>query len=131
VILCVNCGDEAQHKHHVVPRSLGGLDVESNLVWLCLECHGKIHGRDFVRYKELQRQGIEKAKARGAYKGRQKSISRLAICMLNTAGYSTYAIADALDISRMTVHRCLNDEGLKHVRVIPKDLSQLNLLGVK
>lgn len=29
--------------HHVIYRSLGGQDVESNLVWLCRRCHEDIH----------------------------------------------------------------------------------------
>ena len=41
---CVACSrtDDLNH-HHLVPRSVGGLDDESNLITLCHECHGKIH----------------------------------------------------------------------------------------
>ena len=29
--------------HHILPKSLGGLDEEDNLVPLCYECHDRIH----------------------------------------------------------------------------------------
>ena len=43
---CINCGKEATQLHHVVPRVLDGNDI-SNCVWLCDECHGKIHNIKF------------------------------------------------------------------------------------
>jgi len=36
---CINCSNKAEHKHHVVPRSKGGIAT----VDLCAECHKKIH----------------------------------------------------------------------------------------
>ena len=44
---CVACGDDNPdhlNNHHLVPRSVGGSDDESNLITLCRVCHGKIHG---------------------------------------------------------------------------------------
>ncbi len=32
-------------QHHVVPLSLGGNDIDSNKVWLCIKCHNLIHSR--------------------------------------------------------------------------------------
>jgi|SRR5690625_468697 len=42
---CGNCGsgDDLQI-HHVVPLTLGGNNVITNLVRLCTECHSKAHG---------------------------------------------------------------------------------------
>ena len=37
---CVNCSNDAECKHHIVPKSKGGNVV----VDLCNECHKKIHG---------------------------------------------------------------------------------------
>lgn len=72
---CINCGKEAAELHHVVPLALGGNDIDSNKVWLCSECHTIIHGTNKehrgTHWRELQRAGIEKAKAEGKYKGRQ------------------------------------------------------------
>lgn len=73
---CVNCGAPAYELHHIVPLALGGKDIDSNKVWLCSECHAKIHGMNLQKrgthWKELQRTGIEKAKKEGKYKGRKR-----------------------------------------------------------
>lgn len=67
---CCNCGKEAKHLHHIVPLSLGGENIDSNIAPLCDECHGKIHKINFNR--ELQQAGIKRAKAEGKYKGRKE-----------------------------------------------------------
>jgi DNA invertase Pin-like site-specific DNA recombinase len=58
--------------------------------------------------KQRQREGIEKAKAKGVYKGRKASIDKERILSLRGEGHSTYQIAELMGISRMTVHRTLN-----------------------
>jgi DNA invertase Pin-like site-specific DNA recombinase len=58
--------------------------------------------------KQRQREGIEKAKANGIYKGRKATIDKDHILSLRDQGLSTYKIAEAMGISRMTVHRALN-----------------------
>ena len=62
---CINCGKEATQLHHVVPNTLGGNNT-SNCVWLCDECHGKIHNIEFgnkqLSHGELTKIGIEKAR---------------------------------------------------------------------
>lgn len=58
--------------------------------------------------KQRQREGIEKAKANGIYKGRKATIDKDRILSLRDQGLSTYKIAEAMGISRMTVHRALN-----------------------
>ena len=62
---CCNCGAAADHAHHIVPLSLGGLDVLSNLVSLCGSCHGAVHGLDLTHHRQLTRAGMAAAKARG------------------------------------------------------------------
>jgi hypothetical protein len=65
--ICFDCGsDEHIHYHHVVPETKGG----TMTIPLCIICHGKVHNRDFMKIKELQKVGIEKAKRLGKYKGR-------------------------------------------------------------
>ncbi|MBB5661090.1 recombinase family protein [Brevundimonas halotolerans] len=59
--------------------------------------------RSFLR--ERQRAGIVAAKARGAYKGRRKSVDSAAIASLLAQGLGPTAIAKHLGISRMTVYR--------------------------
>ncbi len=58
--------------------------------------------------KQRQREGIDKAKAKGVYKGRKASIDKDRILAMRTEGLSTYAIAEQMGISRMTVHRAIN-----------------------
>lgn len=58
--------------------------------------------------KRRQAEGVAKAKARGAYKGGVKRIDRDKVQQLRDQGLSTYKIAEAMNISRMSVHRILN-----------------------
>lgn len=43
---CQGCGaeDAELHVHHIVPLGAGGSNVRSNLITLCDECHGRVHG---------------------------------------------------------------------------------------
>jgi HNH endonuclease len=43
--LCVYCGSEANTVDHVIPKSLGGLTVERNLVAACRSCNSSKGGR--------------------------------------------------------------------------------------
>jgi DNA invertase Pin-like site-specific DNA recombinase len=106
--------------HHVIPKALGG-NKEDNLVPLCEACHGLVHNKDFTDWKELQRAGITKAKAEGRYVGRSPKISRIKVSYLNQIGMSTYKIAAIMGISRMSVHRILNEEGWSKYRVKVKE----------
>jgi hypothetical protein len=66
--VCFECGSSDDiHYHHVVPETKGG----TKTIPLCIVCHGKVHNRDFMKIKELQKIGIEKAKANGKYLGRR------------------------------------------------------------
>jgi hypothetical protein len=65
--LCFECGsDQTIHFHHVVPKSRGG----KMAIPLCENCHGLVHGKNFLHHRKLQMDGIERAKLRGTYKGR-------------------------------------------------------------
>lgn len=43
---CSSCGAERKylHRHHIIPKSSGGTDDESNIQRLCSNCHEDIHG---------------------------------------------------------------------------------------
>jgi len=58
--------------------------------------------------KERQREGIERAKAKGAYKGGVQRIDRHAVQQLASEGASKAEIARQLGYSRMQVHRILS-----------------------
>jgi DNA invertase Pin-like site-specific DNA recombinase len=59
--------------------------------------------------KKRQAEGIAKAKAKGVYKGRSKSIDRDKVKAFRADGMSTYKIAEEMGVSRMSVHRILNE----------------------
>ena len=62
--VCFECGSPADHDHHVVHRSLGGMRT----IPLCAPCHGKVHGRKILG-AELTRAAMARLKASGAYTG--------------------------------------------------------------
>jgi DNA invertase Pin-like site-specific DNA recombinase len=57
--------------------------------------------------RERQRDGIEKAKAAGMYKGRPPTIDVAAVRNLRNKGLGATAIANALRIGRASVYRAL------------------------
>lgn len=73
---CVNCGKKAEHYHHIIPRSLGGTDNETNLAALCNACHGKLHGLEYtdgkLSHSELIKRGQAKAREQGKRIGLKK-----------------------------------------------------------
>ena len=64
--------------------------------------------RNIIKKRQLE--GIAKAKAEGVYvnHGRKPTIDRDQVHKLREEGLSTYKIADKMGISRMSVHRILN-----------------------
>ena len=67
--------------------------------------------RNIIRKRQAE--GIAKAKERGVYENRTRktTINRDEVKRLSSEGLSTYKIADAMKISRMSVHRILNQSG--------------------
>ena len=61
---CKLCSKETDYLeiHHIVPRSKGGLDNESNLIRICIDCHGLAHNVDFKRKSGLISVSIQKSK---------------------------------------------------------------------
>lgn len=57
--------------------------------------------------KERQREGIERAKAKGMYKGGKRRLDRQIVMRLNSEGVGVSAIAAELKCSRMQVYRVL------------------------
>ena len=49
--ICQYCGQEANTVDHVVPRRLGGNDVDDNLVSACRRCNLSKGGRFFVKHR--------------------------------------------------------------------------------
>jgi hypothetical protein len=124
---CSSC--EQQHIetviHHIVPKAKGGRDNPGNLVELCLKCHGLVHGKDFVAMRELQKQGIERAKADGVYKGR---IPKFGVDTFNTLMKDLFAgmtptnidrsaLSSGEKISRASIYRVLADNNISLKKV--------------
>lgn len=59
--------------------------------------------------KERQREGIEKAKERGAYRGRKPSVGASRVRELREGGMGPSAIAKELNVGRTSVWRALTD----------------------
>lgn len=64
---CFECGDDAQHEHHVVPRSIGGTATVS----LCADCHCRAHGGRVGHWTtpDLTRAAMQRKKERGELAG--------------------------------------------------------------
>lgn len=61
---CFECGNHADHEHHVVPRSRGG----TKTVPLCGQCHAKAHHKHGNMSKNaLIRESVHKKLARGEW----------------------------------------------------------------
>jgi DNA invertase Pin-like site-specific DNA recombinase len=55
--------------------------------------------------KERQREGIERAKAEGVYRGGKRRVDRAKVTAIAAGGHGPAAIASALGCSRMQVYR--------------------------
>jgi DNA invertase Pin-like site-specific DNA recombinase len=86
---------------------------------LCLECHGKVHGRNMVRMASLARAGMEAARRKGKRWGGSKPGWRwkvsddqvTAIREMKAAGKKVTHIAGVTGLSRPTVYRVLGRGG--------------------
>lgn len=83
-------------------------DKEDPLAQLQLHLMGAFAQFERSIIRKRQAEGIAKAKANGKYKGRKPTIDRDKVHELRGEGLSTYKIAEAMGISRMSVHRILN-----------------------
>jgi hypothetical protein len=107
---CVACGaSEHLDHHHLVPRSRGGSDHESNVITLCTVCHGKAHDRlQPIDWKLLQNEGRDRAKANGVRFGRKLKLSpeqRLEAVARRAAGETLMSIADSYGVHFSMISR--------------------------
>ena len=70
---------------------------------------GMVADMELKFIRDRQRAGIDAAKGRGVYKGRQKRVDEDAIRRLASEGVPKARIARDLGVSRMTVYRALRD----------------------
>ena len=82
-------------------------------MWMPLDSISQLHTSDsFAQFersiiRKRQAEGIAKAKARGAYKGRKRKIDSERVRELKKAGWGASAIARDLGIARASVYRAL------------------------
>lgn len=87
--------------------SQSGVDTDSSTGRLMLAILGAVATFENDIRLERQREGIEKAKLRGAYKGRPASIDPEKVKALHQEGMGPAAIARELNIGRASVYRAL------------------------
>lgn len=74
---------------------------------------GMVADMELKFIRDRQRAGIDAAKGKGIYKGRQKKVDDAEIQRLAAAGLSKAQIARDLRVSRMTVYRALDTGSAK------------------
>ena len=67
--ICINCQQNKNNEiifHHIVPLSLGGKDILSNIVPLCSDCHSLIHfgAKKNISHSSLIKKGLQKSTKR-------------------------------------------------------------------
>jgi HNH endonuclease len=109
---CVACGcadADKLHHHHLVARGDGGPDTDDNVITLCVECHGKIHGVVWRNnHKMLIRDGLKRAKARGVQGGRPRTDKATEAAIrgaLRKGDAGMHKIAAAFGVGTGTVQR--------------------------
>jgi hypothetical protein len=122
---CVICGTkENLHNHHIVCKKSklkpisGDIDHYTNLITLCGEHHGWIHGMKPNRFNDnnrLRTAGIKKAQKEGKYLGRVPTAQRKSkdIQRLHSEGMKPSMIAKELNIGVASVYRYRETEKKK------------------
>ena len=102
---CCNCGAHATQAHHIVPMACGGNDVDSNIAWLCDQCHDKIHGltrfNGSISHRELIKKGLERAKQNGVHCGRKATTIDDIPLNIKTIYFEAQASQSILNISQI------------------------------
>src|SRR5206468_3746181 len=104
--------------HNIIARLAGkgvkfrclqqsGVDTDSGMGKLVLAILGAVAEFETDIRRERQREGIEKAKAEGVYKGRKPSVDVPRVRELRDAGMGPSAIAKELKVGRTSVWRAL------------------------
>lgn len=108
---CFECGEPARHKHHVIPKVLGG----TRTVPLCESCHSKVHGANLTLVG-LQKEGVRRAIERFKMEGKRwggGGWNKLnedhydEIKQLRLDGLSLRNIAQRFEVTPQTIHNVL------------------------
>jgi DNA invertase Pin-like site-specific DNA recombinase len=100
------------HELDVKGASLRILEPEittaGNMGRMVITVLGMVADMELKFIRDRQRAGIDAAKGKGVYKGRQKRVDDVEIRKLASEGVTKAQIARDLGVSRMTVYRALN-----------------------
>lgn len=88
-----------------------GVDTSTTTGKLTLAILGAVAEFETDLRKERQREGIEKAKLAGVYKGRKPSVDRTAVTTLKAQGLGATEIAKQLGVGRASVYRVVDGAG--------------------
>jgi hypothetical protein len=108
---CPCCGKLAGyfHKHHILPKVLGGLDELSNIIKICEKCHEKIHGKNFTSLSKLIKKGIKRYREENGDRwGPLRKCADEEIKTLRRRKLSIRQIAKKLKISPTSVMRAIH-----------------------
>jgi 3-hydroxyisobutyrate dehydrogenase-like beta-hydroxyacid dehydrogenase len=100
--------------HHVLPKSLGGRDIDTNIVKICTTCHNKIHGTKNVFSSSLIKNRLNILKNDGQSLGPPTKVNDGIISMFNelkNQGYSYKDISENTGFSVGTIHKYTSDKG--------------------
>lgn len=64
-VTCECCGrNPVRHRHHIHSLTCGGTNQQSNLIWICFDCHSEIHQwmKPKLVYEGEQRKPVAKNK---------------------------------------------------------------------
>ena len=111
--------------HHIVPKNapnnlkpIRGMDDPTNLLTLCGEHHGWIHGckpNQWNNSKALQMEGIRRAQKAGKFTGRRPSIDTERIVRVLKEGNSISKTAEICGVSMSSVQRAKRKHGITGV----------------
>lgn len=112
---CVACfSDKNLHHHHLVPKSIGGTNDQTNLITLCGSCHGKIHGvgESWTSSSTLIKLGMERRKSNGFKSGRPAKLSSIQVYEMKLKRESGIKIKDLMSeysLSKASVYRLIGE----------------------
>ena len=108
----------SQDLHNVIAKLTGkgakfrclqqsGVDTDSGMGKLVLAILGAVAEFETDIRKERQREGIDKAKGLGKYRGRKPSVDNQTILEMHSEGFGPSDIAKRLSVGRTSVYRAL------------------------
>jgi len=111
---CDTCLENSDNlmTHHVLPRSLGGLDHKTNIVNICDLCHSKIHSHNFIKQATLIKKGIEKRRDKKLHIGPPIKITdeiKKSILSYRSLDFSFQRIAAIMELSIGAVHKVVKE----------------------